>query len=274
MPGRFNGKRALVTGASRGIGAAIAERLAAEGAHVALVARTVERHDHLPGSLAETKRTLEKYGNIVCVIAADLVDETRRAGIVPAAVAGLGGPIDILVNNAAASMRHTVVGYSPRRRRVVFEANVFAPLDLAEAAIPGMRASGAGWIVNITSEGAAIVAGPPFHIEPIGERIGIYASSKAALNRWTNALGAELYGEGIRVNAIGPKGAVLSEGAKALVGDSMQPGMIESMEVMVDSVMALCDCPHEVTAQVFASLDLIASWDIEVRGLDGGVLVP
>jgi NAD(P)-dependent dehydrogenase (short-subunit alcohol dehydrogenase family) len=269
MPERFAGRRALVTGASRGIGAAIAERLAAEGAHVAIVARTADKHDHLSGSLAETCDRISRYGTTVATVVADLVDEAQRATIVASATEQLGGPIDILVNNAAAAIYQPVVGYPPRRRRVTFEANVFAPIDLAEAVVPDMRAAGRGWIVNISSAGASIKPGPPFELMPPGTATGMYATSKAALNRWTNALGAELYGEGIRVNAIGPKAAVLSEGAMALVGDTVRPDQVESMEEMVESVVALCDCSEDVTGKVFASLDLIAEWKLDVAALDG-----
>jgi citronellol/citronellal dehydrogenase len=269
MAGRFAGQRALVTGASRGIGAAIAERLAAEGAHVAIVARTAERHDHLTGSLAETRDRIARFGTTVATVVADLVDEHQRATIVPAAVERLGGPIDILVNNAAAAIYQPVVGYPPRRRKVTFEANVFAPIDLADAVVPAMRNAGRGWIVNISSASASIKPGPPFDLMPPGTATGMYASSKAALNRWTNALGAELYGLGIRVNAIGPKAAVLSEGAKALVGETVQAHQIESVEEMVEAVIALCDCAEEVTGKVFVSLDLVADWKLDVRGLDG-----
>jgi NAD(P)-dependent dehydrogenase (short-subunit alcohol dehydrogenase family) len=269
MAGRFAGRRALVTGASRGIGAAIAERLAAEGAHVAIVARTAERHDHLTGSLAETRDRIARYGTTVATVVADLVDEQQRATIVPAAVERLGGPIDILVNNAAAAIYQPVVGYPPRRRKVTYEANVFAPIDLADAVVPAMCSAGRGWIVNISSAGASIKPGPPFDLMPPGTATGMYAASKAALNRWTNALGAELYGEGIRVNAIGPKAAVLSEGAKALVGETVQAHQIESMEEMVEAVIALCDCAEEVTGKVLVSLDLVADWKLDVHGLDG-----
>ena len=269
MSKRFSGRRALVTGASRGIGAAIAERLAADGADVAIVARTAEHHDHLAGSLAATRERLSRYGHTVVPVVADLVDEDQRATIVPSAAEQLGGPVEILVNNAAAAIYQPVVGYPRHRRRITYEVNVFAPIDLADAVIPAMLECGCGWIVNITSASASIKPGPPFELMPPGTATGMYASSKAALNRWTNALGAELYGRGIRVNAVGPKAAVLSEGAQALVGATVRPEQLEPMEAMVESVVALCDCDEEVTGKVFASLDLIAAWDLDVYGLDG-----
>ena len=99
----FAGRRALVTGASRGIGTGIAERLAAEGAAVAITARTLDAHDHLAGGLAQTADRLARYGGEVATVVADLTDEDDRQRIVPDAADALGGPLDILVNNAAAA---------------------------------------------------------------------------------------------------------------------------------------------------------------------------
>jgi NAD(P)-dependent dehydrogenase (short-subunit alcohol dehydrogenase family) len=269
MTARFAGRRALVTGASRGIGAAIAERLTADGAHVAIVARTLDQHDHLAGSLRETQRRLERYGTRVGVIVADLTDETDRQRVVPDAVEALGGPIDVLVNNAAAAIYNALVDFPLRRRRVLFEANVHAPLDLAQAVIPAMREVGEGWIVNVSSGAARPAHGPPFSLGPQGSTIAVYGATKAALNRMTNGLGAELYGTGIRVNGVEPRAAVLSEGAAKLVGATLRPDQIESMEEMVEAVVALCDCRPDVTGRSFVSLDLLADWGLPVRALDG-----
>jgi short-subunit dehydrogenase len=189
---RFAGRRALVTGASRGIGAGIAERLAAEGADVALTARTLEAHDHLSGSLLETRRRLARHGTNVAVVVADLTNETDRARIVPDAVAALEGPIDILVNNAAAAMYAPLTEFPLKRRRIIFEVNVHAPLDLTQAVVPAMCAAGEGWIVNLSSGAARQWDGPPYELGPQGSTLTVYGASKAALNRITNGLAAEL----------------------------------------------------------------------------------
>jgi NAD(P)-dependent dehydrogenase (short-subunit alcohol dehydrogenase family) len=266
---RFAGRRAVVTGASRGIGAGIAERLAAEGAAVAIVARTLDKHDRLAGSLIETKARLDDHGVDVAVIVADLTDEDDRQRIIPEASAALGGAIDVLVNNAAAAIYHPVAEFPLKRRRLLFEVNVHAPLDLAQAALPSMRAAGRGWIVNVSSGAARPWEGPPFELGVTGSAIAVYGASKAALNRVTNGLGAELHGSGIRVNTIEPRAAVLSEGADALVGSKLRPDQIESLEAMVEAVVALCDCGEDVTGQTFVSLDLIEQWGLVVHSLDG-----
>jgi citronellol/citronellal dehydrogenase len=272
MARRFEGRRALVTGASRGIGAAIAERLAAEGAGVAITARTLDRHDHLEGSLRETSARLEPYGTDVAVVVADLTDEDDRRRIVPQAAEALGGSVEILVNNAAAAIYQPLVDFPLRRRKVMFEANVHAPLDLAQAVIPAMQAAGEGWIVNLSSATAVHWEGPPFALGALGSTITVYGASKAALNRITNGLGAELFGTGIRVNTVEPRAAVLSEGAAALAqhgGASLRPDQVESMEAMVEAVVALCDCSEDVTGRTTVSLDLIAEWGLAVHRLDG-----
>lgn len=268
MTGRFAGRRAVVTGASRGIGAAVAERLAADGAAVALVARTLDQHDHLSGTLRATAERIAGRGAVAVPVVADLADEGSRALVVPEAVELLGGPIDILVNNAAAAMYGDPSTLSLRRRRVLVEVNVHAPLDLAQAVVPAMRERGEGWIVNVSSGTARLLDGPPYE-RPEAAAMTSYGASKAALNRISNGLAAELWGHGVRVNTIEPRAAVYTEGAEALVGSSLRADQIEPLETMVEAVVALCDCDTTVTGRSFVSLDLLAQWGIEVQSVAG-----
>ncbi len=267
--GRFDGRRALVTGASRGIGAAVAERLAAEGADVVITARTLDQHDHLAGSLVGTQARLARYGTTVGIVVGDLTDPGTRAGIVPEAARLLGGPVEILVNNAAAAIYQPLADYPLRRRHLVFEANVHAPVDLAQAALPAMVEAGEGWIVNLSSGSTRPDVGPPFDKGARYAAMAVYGASKAALDRLTNGLAAELYGTGVRINTVQPRAAVLSEGSAELVGSTLQADQVESMEEMVEGVVALCDCAPDVTGQITVSLDLIADWGLDVRQLDG-----
>jgi citronellol/citronellal dehydrogenase len=274
MGTRFQGMNAIVTGASRGIGAATAMRLAAEGANVAITARTVDKHDKLAGSLNETAEQLRAFGNGVAVIAADMANEDDRSRIVPEAVEQLGGPIEILVNNAAAAMYQSMLDYPLRRRRIMFEINVHGPIDLAQAVIPAMRERGRGWIVNVSSATARHAPGPPFRTEGVATVIGVYGASKAALNRATNAFAVELFGTGVRVNTVEPRAAVMSEGAEALVGAIVKDDQIESMEAMVESIVALCECEPERTGLVHVSLDLLDELQRTVMTLDGASAYP
>jgi citronellol/citronellal dehydrogenase len=266
---RFEGRRAVVTGSSRGIGAAIAERLAAGGADVVLTARTQSKNEKLDGSLEETAARLERYGGKVGVVVADLADEHARARIVPEAEATLGGPLDILVNNAAAAIFAPVEGYPLKRRRLLFELNLHAPLELATAVIPAMRSAGEGWIVNISSASTAYWEGPPVRQGATTTNITMYGASKVALNRMTNGLAAELYGTGIRVNTVQPRSSVRSEGSDRLMATNEVRHQFESMEEMVEGAVALCDCSEELTGRICVSLDLIDELGLKVHNLDG-----
>jgi short chain dehydrogenase len=143
--------------------------------------------------------------------------------------------------------------------------NVIAPLHLARAVIPGMRDVGAGWIVNLTSAGANLHYGPSFYLGPQGSTMEVYGTTKAALSPITSGLAGDLYATGIRVNAVGPRVAVMSEG----FGDLLGPDAIESIEEIVEAVVAFCDCPEDVTGKIAVSLDVIADRGLTVHGLDG-----
>jgi NAD(P)-dependent dehydrogenase (short-subunit alcohol dehydrogenase family) len=132
-----------------------------------------------------------------------------------------------------------------------------------------MSAAGEGWIVNVSSASARHFDGPPFELVEPGTDLAVYAASKAALNRITNGLAAELHGTGIRVNTVQPRAAVLSEGASLLVGDTIRPDQVESLAEMAEAVLALCDCPADVTGRTTVSLDLIRDWGLTVQPLEG-----
>jgi citronellol/citronellal dehydrogenase len=268
MAGALEGRNAIVTGASRGIGLGIAQRLAAEGANVAISARTVDAHPSLPGSLNQTLARLRALGSGKHVaIAADLASAEDRARIVPEARAALG-PIDILVNNAAAAIYQSLLDYPLKRRRLMLEVNLLAPIDLAQAVIPEMCQRGAGWIVNLSSA-TARHNGPPFRTEPMMTTTGYYGATKAALNRATNSLAAELCSRGIRVNTLEPRAGVLSPGAQVLAGHVLTDDLLEPLETMAEAALVLCTCGPERTGRVHVSLDLLEELEREVRTLDG-----
>ena len=269
MAKRFSGRNAVVTGASRGIGAAIAERLAADGANVAIAARTLDEHPVLPGSLNETLAKLNSYGGTHASIVADMGDPESREGLIAKAKEHLGGTIDILVNNAAAAIYMPLAEYPLRRVRLMMEINLLAPLDLTQQALPDMIEAGEAWVVNLSSATANYEPGPPYRQSELLEVMGIYGASKAALNRMTNAFSVETHKHSIRMNTIEPRAAVLSEGADIKVGEMLSPEQIESMEAMVEAAVFLCDCEPDFTGRVCSSLDLIEEQNLTVMTLGG-----
>lgn len=264
---RFTDRVVVVTGASRGIGAAAAERLAAEGARVALVARTADHHPVLAGSLADTARRCRAHGAEALTIVADLTDPDDRARVIPAVEDALG-PVDVLVNNAAAAIYEPTLELSLKRRRLMTELNVHAPVDLARDVAPGMIERGEGWIVNLSSASAEHPEGPPYDLGGVRGTYGFYGATKAMLDRLTTALASELHHHGIRVNAVEPRAAVLTEGADARVDPSVLAGKLETIEAMVEALTWLCCCPADHTGRLEVSLELIAREGLEVRTLD------
>ena len=275
IDGRLAGKVAIVTGASRGIGAGTAVRLAAEGARVALVARTQRPGERrLAGSLEETADQIRALGAECLCIAADLVDPAKRSHIVPEAIEHFGG-VDILVNNAAWARYEPARDQTASHVRRCFEVNYFAPLELIQQCVPSMTHRGAGWIVNISSATVNHPAPAPFDRDErfykFNAKVGpaIYASSKSALERLTSSLACELAEANIAVNAVAPVEAVASEGAVAL-GTIDAVAHMEPLEAMVQAVLELCSrSPAALSGRRVLSLDLLREFNATVYTLDG-----
>jgi NAD(P)-dependent dehydrogenase (short-subunit alcohol dehydrogenase family) len=187
------GKTALITGAGRGIGRAIALGLADAGADVVLLARTA-------GQLEETRALLRDRGvpvQRIRVVPADLAHDDQRGHAMSTVLAA--GRVDILVNNAATVERlGPTVAINAQGLRLAFEVNVVAPVALTGAVLPGMLQAGWGRVVNISSAIAANPAGM------VGGNA--YATTKAALEAHTVNLAGELRGTGVTVNAYRPGG--------------------------------------------------------------------
>jgi NAD(P)-dependent dehydrogenase (short-subunit alcohol dehydrogenase family) len=272
--GECAGLVAFVTGASRGIGAAIAERLAAAGAQVAAVARSLDAHpEDTPGTLRETVARIESRGGRAVAIQGDVLDAESRAAAVTRC-RELLGPIDVLVNNAAQGPYRPFEKFGERDFHVTFEANVRAPLDLARLVAPDMKAKRRGWILNISSATAEPPQGPPYI--PWEQKGGhhLYAASKAALNRLSQGIAAELSSQGIAVNTLAPVAAVITAGVKAVGADKwIEPHMIEPVEAMAEAALALC-CgdPEKLTGRVTYSLPLLQELGREIRTLDGSAV--
>jgi NAD(P)-dependent dehydrogenase (short-subunit alcohol dehydrogenase family) len=236
VAGKCTGKVALVTGTSRGLGKGIAQRLAAEGATVVLTARTAAPDPKYDGSLEQTREEITRDGGSAVAIAADLSDSADRERLFAETVAQVGAP-DILVNNAAVTFLRPLDTFPERRVRLMLEMHVVAPLHLAQLAVPGMRERGRGWILNVTSVGGDLPDGPPFSEFDRTAGFGIYGTVKAALNRMTKSLAAELFNDGIAVNAAAPTNPVATPGAGTL---DLAKTDTEDIDLITQTALVLC----------------------------------
>jgi citronellol/citronellal dehydrogenase len=242
-----DGKVALVTGTSRGLGKAIAQRLAAEGATVALTARTMEPDPKYQGSLRQTLEELNAAGGTAIAIQADLSNADDRERLFGEVVERVGAP-DILVNNAAVTFLRPLDGFPDKRVRLMMELHVLAPLHLTQLAIPAMRERGRGWVLNVTSVGGDLPDGPPFSAFDRTAGFGIYGTVKAALNRLTKSLAAELYDDGIAVNAAAPTNPVATPGAGTL---DLAKVDTEDIELITQTAVMLCTGdPKKLTGRI------------------------
>jgi NAD(P)-dependent dehydrogenase (short-subunit alcohol dehydrogenase family) len=211
--GKLTGKVAIVTGASRGIGEAIAELFAAEGARVVCAARTLNEGDHrmLEGSLARTVQRIRDAGGEAVPVTADVSLEQECLALVEQARAAYGA-IDVLVNNAALNYYLPTDTYPTNRWVRCFAVNVHAPFILSKAVLTDMIPRRSGAIVNISS-GAAIGPGRGPYADQAVRGGVMYGATKAALERFTQGLAQEMsqYG-GISVAAVSPSKVVPTPG--------------------------------------------------------------
>jgi 3-oxoacyl-[acyl-carrier protein] reductase len=273
----LTGKTALVTGSSRGIGRAIAQRLAAEGATVAVTARGYQPSPSIragastaiAGTIGETISLIEKAGGSAFGLAANLEDAEARAALIDA-VLDRAGRIDILVNNAGFADYSMVEDMSMETFDRTVEHYLRTPFVLTRAAVPHMREQGGGWIVNIGSvTGLAPVRPYRDYNKTAGDVI--YASCKAALHRFTQGVAAELVDDNIAVNCVGPSTAVRTPGAAQLIPDDFPT---EPVEYLAETVLSMCHLPAaERTGLVAFSLHYPWSHQLPVHSLDGAVVL-
>ena len=258
------GRVALVTGASRGIGRAIARRLAAHGAAV-IVSSSARSID----GLVDTVALITAAGGRAAAEPCDLADAAARATLVARAARHFGAAT-ILVNNAAA-----IPAYAPpsridlAARRTGFEINFQAPVDLMQQALPAMLEAGRGHIVNLGSEMAAQPRLPYPGPAKFVHALAAYGASKAALERYTLGLAAELHGSGVHVNALAPHKIAVSESATDVARQmaARHPDWLEPLEMMAEAAYLLVS--RSLSGLCISSRALLQQLQAPLHALDG-----
>jgi len=273
--GKLDGKVAIVTGASRGIGESIARLFAAEGARVVCAARTLKEGDHkfLEGSLATTVAEIEASGGTALAVQTDLSREESCRQLV-AKTREAFGPVDILVNNAAVSYFVPIKDMTTKQWDISWSVGPRAVFILSREMLPDMIAKGSGAIVNISSEAAVGPGRGPYTGNAPTYPTTKYGAEKAAIERFTQGLAEEVYQNGISVTALSPSELVVTPGSLYFnMAASPDDPRAEPPDFMARATLLLATEPiDKVTGRVTYSQAILKEfgWIDRAKGTGSG----
>lgn len=251
----LKGKVALITGASRGIGADVALELGRAGAAVAVCARTTEVKDkRLPGTIHSVAQAIRDGGGKAEGIVMDMREpESIAAGV--AKTVETFGRLDIVVNNAAILVPGSLETVQPRHIDLIWQVDLRGPILLMREAVPHLRKAGGGHIINVSSR-AAVFPGPgPY---PEARQGGVfYGMVKAGLERLSQGLAMELQDDGISVNVLSPQGRIRTPGHLFAQNDPANPDLeFETAVAMAKGTRWICAQPPTFTGHILFDEDL------------------
>lgn len=247
-------KVAIVTGASRGLGKAIAMGLAAHGAHVVVAARSeTVKNVNLPGTISQTVAEIEALGGRALAVRCDVTDEKSVQEMVDQTIKAFGR-VDILVNNAGVAFYYPVVETPFSRWDLVLKVNLHGTFLCSKAVLPTMIGQKSGSIVNISSLAADE---RDEGLVPTGVAYGV---AKAAVDRFTYGLAAEVGRHNIAVNSIKPKAPVDTEGMRFWLNGNETPQEWVSPGKMVKCVLFLAAQNATGVTGTVATDDELSAW--------------
>ncbi len=221
----LKGKTLFITGASRGIGRAIALRAAADGANVAIAAKTTKPHPNLPGTIFTVAEEVEKAGGKALPIALDIRDDAAVRAAVNHAVETFGG-LDILVNNASAIQLTGTLETEIKRFDLMWSVNARGTFVCSQACLPHLLKASNPHILTLS---------PPPVLEPEWfARHCAYTISKYGMSLCVLGMAAEFRGAGVAVNALWPR-TVISTAALRMLGGMVRPEQCRKPEIVADA---------------------------------------
>jgi len=247
---KLEGKVAIVTGASRGIGKAIALGFARESAKVVLAARSeVQKAGGLEGTIHDTAKEIEAAGGEALAVRCDVTDEASVGAMVEAALTRFGR-IHVLVNNAGVAFFHPIAETPLKRWETVLKVNLTGAFLCARAVLPGMMEQRSGSIINISSLAADERDGGTV---PTGVA---YAVAKAGLDRFTYGLAVEHGQHNIAVNGLKPKEPVDTEGMRFWTKEDERTGWVSAAKMVKCAVFLAAQDASGVTGTVATDEEL------------------
>lgn len=247
------GKRIFITGGSRGIGLAIALRAAADGASIAIAAKTSEPNPKLPGTIHTAAAEIEAAGGKALAIQCDLRDELQIEAAVNQAAEAFGG-IDILVNNASAINLTRTDATPAKRFDLMFDVNVRGTFLTSQAVLPHLRKSGAEGrnphILNLS---------PPLSMKPIWFKNHVaYTVAKYGMSMCVLGMAEEFKRDGIAVNALWPRTVIDTAALQMIPGIDALAG--RKPEILADAAYIIFNrSATECTGNFFVDDELLAS---------------
>jgi len=241
MSNSLRNKTIFITGASRGIGKAIALRAAADGANIVIAAKTDRKHPKLPGTIHDTAAEIEAAGGQALAIKLDIRDEQAVAEAMQQAAEHFGG-IDALVNNASAIYLAGTADVPMKRFDLMFGVNVRGTFVCSQAALPYLKKADNPHILNLS---------PPLNMEPkwFGPHVA-YTMAKYGMSQCVLGMAEEFKNDGIGVNALWPR-TVIATAALAMLGDAVKPENCRTPEIMADAAHWILSQPAKTTTGNF-----------------------
>ncbi|MFO0723461.1 MAG: NAD(P)-dependent oxidoreductase [Myxococcota bacterium] len=237
----LRGKTLFISGASRGIGKAIALRAARDGANIAIAAKTTDPHPRLEGTIYTAAEEIEKAGGKALPLMVDVRDETQIADAVAKTAAHFGG-LDILVNNASAISLTSTLDTPMKRFDLMFGVNVRATFACSQACIPYLKKASNPHILNMS---------PPLSMKAKWFQNHVaYTMSKFGMSMCVLGMSAELEPDGIAVNALWPRTTIATAAISNVVGPELMQ-QSRKPEIMADAAHAILTKPAKSTTGNF-----------------------
>jgi NAD(P)-dependent dehydrogenase (short-subunit alcohol dehydrogenase family) len=254
----LDSKVALVAGASRGIGADIARYLARAGATVAVAARTeVQSDPRLPGTIHTVAKEITDAGGTALPVLLNLRDADSIAAAIAKVVEEFGR-LDILVNNAAIFVPGTLETIQARHIELSWQVNLRGPILAMKEAVPHLRASGEGHIINLSSRGSTFPGPGPYPNEPARGGDIFYGPEKSMIEHFSQSQARALQVDNIAVNTLSPMGRIRTPGNLFAGNDKENPTLeFEAADFMGKAAVWMCEQPpSEYTGNIEYDEDL------------------